>query len=88
MLTDAFRDADIGIGISKSRYRTDGSLFNLRRLQAETKVATDTIRDFLFADDCALNAASEVDMENSVDRFSDACNNFGLSQYEKTEVMH
>ena len=48
MLTDAFRDGDIGIGI---RYRMDGKLFNLRRLQAKTKVMTDIIRDFLHADD-------------------------------------
>ena len=66
MLTDAFRDADVGIGIN---YRTDGSVFNLRRFQAKTKVSTDTINDFLFADDCALNAATEVDMQHSVDLF-------------------
>ena len=45
MLTDAFRDADVRIGI---RYRTDGTLFSLRRLQAKTKVMTDIIRDLLF----------------------------------------
>ena len=56
MLTDAFGDGDIGIGI---RYRKDGKLFNLRKLQANTKVMTDIIREFLFADDCALNAGSE-----------------------------
>ena len=86
MLTDAFRDSDVGIGI---RYRFDGSLFNLRRLQAKTKVSTDTINDLLFADDCALNAASEADMQHSVDKFSDACDNFGLTiSTKKTEVMH
>jgi hypothetical protein len=86
MLTDAFRDGDIGIGV---RFRTDNKLFNLRRLQAKTKVMTDIIRDFLFADDCALNAASEADMQHSVDKFSDACTNFGLTiSTKKTEVMH
>ncbi|XP_063600380.1 uncharacterized protein LOC134776560 [Penaeus indicus] len=40
MLTDAFHDGDIGVGI---RYRTDGKLFNLRRLQAKTKVQEDTL---------------------------------------------
>lgn len=86
MLTDAFKDADVGIGIN---YRTDGSVFNLRRLQAKTKVSTDTINDFLFADDCALNATTEADMQHSVDLFSDACNNFGLTiSTKKTEVMH
>ena len=86
MLTDAFSDAYVDIGI---KYRTDGSVFNLRWLQAKTKVSTDTINDFLFADDCALNAATEADMQRSVDKFSDACNNFGLNiSTKKTEVMH
>ena len=86
MLTDAFSNADVGIGI---RYRTDGSVFNLRRLQSKTKVSTDNINDFLFADDCALNAATEADMQRSVDKFSEACNNFGLTiSTKKTEVLH
>ena len=86
MLTDAFKDTDAGINI---RYRTDGSIFNLRRLQAKTKVMTDTINDLLFADDCALNAATETSMQQTVDKFSDACNNFGLTiSTKKTEVMH
>ena len=37
MLTDAFQDGDNGIPI---RYRSDGKLFNLRRLQAKSKVQT------------------------------------------------
>ena len=40
MLTDAFRDGDVKIDL---RYRTDGKLFNLRRLQAKTKVKTEII---------------------------------------------
>ena len=62
MLTDAFRDADVGIRI---RYRFGGSAFNHRRPQAKSKVTTDTINDLLFADDCALNATSEADMQCS-----------------------
>ena len=86
MLTDAFRDGDIGVPF---RYRTDGSLFNLRRLQAKTKVQEDTARDFLFADDCALNAATQSDMQESMDKFSKACDDFGLTiSTKKTEVMH
>ncbi|XP_070207983.1 uncharacterized protein [Littorina saxatilis] len=86
MLTDAFRDGDIGIALM---YRTDGKLFNLRRLQAKTKVTKDIIRDFLFADDCALNAVSEADMQCSVDMFSSACSNFGLTiSTKKIEVLH
>lgn len=86
MLTDAFREGDIGLTV---KYRTDGQLFNLRRLQAKTKVHSVNIRDFLFADDCALNAGTEEDMQLSVDKFSTACNNFGLTiSTKKTEVLH
>ena len=85
MLTDAFSD-DTGIPI---KYRTDGKLFNQRRLHAITKVKETVIRDFLFADDCALNALTEQDMQTTVDKFSTACDNFGLTiSTVKTEVMH
>ena len=86
MLTDAFSDSDFGIGI---RYRMDGSVFNLRRLQAKTKTKNDTINDLLFADDCALNSTSEEEMQSNVDKFAEACLNFGLTiSIKKTEVMH
>ena len=76
MLTDAFRDGDVGIDL---RYRTYGKLFNLRRLQAKAKVKTDIIRD----------AGSEADMQRSVDKCSIACTNFGLTiRKKKTEVLH
>ena len=46
------------------------------------------IRDFLFADDCALNAGTEQDMQDSMNKFSTACDNFGLTiSMKKTEVM-
>ena len=85
MLSDAFRDYEPGINI---RYRTDGKLFNPRRLQAVTKVKETIIRDFLFADDCALNANTEQAMQGDMDRFSASCDNFGLTiSTKKTEVM-
>ena len=86
MLTDAFRDCEDGIHL---RYRTDGKLHNLRRLQAVTKVKETVIRDFLFADDCALNASTEQMMQREMDCFSKACDNFGLTiSTKKTEVMY
>ena len=63
MLSHAFQDGDSGVGF---HFRTDGSLFNLRRLQAKTKVQKDTARDFLYADDCALIASTQSDMQGSM----------------------
>ena len=55
-LTDAFQDVDTGFPI---RYRFDGKLLNLRRLQAKSKVQTDVVDKLLYADDLAENAKSE-----------------------------
>ena len=53
------------------------------------KVKTDTINDFLFADDCALNSISADDMQQNVDKFAEACTNFDLMiSIKKTVVMH
>ena len=60
MLTDAFQDGDNGIPI---RYRFDGKLFNLRRLQAKSKVQTEELDEFLFADDMAKGAPTEENMQ-------------------------
>ncbi|KAI8483134.1 hypothetical protein Bbelb_391530 [Branchiostoma belcheri] len=58
---------------------TDGKLLNQRRLLALKKVKHTVLKDFLFADDCALNAKT--------DRFSGACDYFGLIvSTKKTEV--
>ena len=50
MLTDAFQDGDNGIPIW---YRFDGKLFNLRRMQAKSKVQTEMLDKFSFANDMA-----------------------------------
>ena len=45
-------------------------------------------KDLLFADDCALNASSEPEMQQSMNKFSSACDSFGLTiSTKKTEVM-
>jgi hypothetical protein len=86
MLTYAFRDGDIGTDI---KFCLDGKYFNIRRLQAKTKVQLYTIRDLLFADDYALYASSESDLQASVNKFAEACFNFGLTiNTEKTEIMY
>ncbi|KAJ1179731.1 hypothetical protein NDU88_004965 [Pleurodeles waltl] len=63
--------------------------FYLWRLQAKTKFEEDSGHDSLFADDCGLNAATETQMQQSMNRFSTACRNFSLTiSSKKTEVLH
>ena len=69
MLTDAFQDVDAGFPI---RYRFDGKLLKLRRLQAKSKVQTDVVDKLLYAE---KNAKSEENMQGAVDRMSKACDN-------------
>ena len=86
MLTDAFQDVDAGFPI---RYRFDGKLLNLRRLQAKSKVQTDVVDKLLYADDLPENARSEEKMQGAVDRMSKAFDNFQLTiSTKKTEVVH
>jgi len=82
MLLVAFKDCDVGIPV---RVRTDGNVFNLRRLQARTKTFVAMIRDLLYADDCALVAHSEAEAQQLFTRFCTAATRFGLSM-KKTEV--
>ena len=69
MLHDASKDNDDGIQL---KYRTDEGVFNLRRLKAKTKVKVATLRELLFADDCALNSNTEAEMQQCVNHFSRA----------------
>ncbi|CAJ0938707.1 unnamed protein product [Ranitomeya imitator] len=86
MLSDAFNNCEDGTQV---RYRTDGKLFNPKHLKAVTKVHETVIRELLFADDCALNASTEQQMQHEMDCFSQACDSFGLEiNIRKTEVMY
>ena len=85
MLTDAFREENVGI---EFRSRTDGGFYKPQRLRTQSKVLLDILRDLLFADDCALSASTAEDMQRMVDLFAQACANFGLTiSIIKTEVM-
>ena len=86
MLHDASKYNDDGIQL---KYRTDGGVFNLRRLKANTNVQIVTLRELLFADDCALNRNTDAEMQQCVNHFSRASDNFGFTiSTNKTDVMH
>ncbi|KAK2573141.1 RNA-directed DNA polymerase from mobile element jockey [Acropora cervicornis] len=85
MLREAKEDLYEGVYI---RFRTDGSVFNLRRLLSRTKTLEQLILDLLFADDCALLAHTEEALQTVVNRFAKAAKAFGLTiSLKKTEVL-
>ncbi|KAL6484915.1 hypothetical protein MHYP_G00069600 [Metynnis hypsauchen] len=85
VLNHAIRDIEDGVYL---RYRLDGSLFDLRRLNAKTKTIERLILEALFADDCALMAHTELAIQRIVDKFAEASRLFGLTiSLGKTEVL-
>ncbi len=66
MLENALSENTDGVYL---RVRTDGSLFNIARLRAKTKVREQLIRDLLFADDCGLFAHSVTDLQRLMNCF-------------------
>ena len=85
MLSAALSQTETGV---KIHYRTDGDFFNLHRLKSYTRMTRAIVRDCLFADDCALAAHSEVDLQELADCFATAAKSFGLTvSIKKTEVL-
>jgi len=69
-------------------FRTDGNIFNLRCLQAKTKLHCQVIRELLFADDCVLLVHTENELQQLFDQFSAAARHFGLTvNLKKTQVL-
>ena len=86
MLLEAKEDLPDGIYI---RFRTDGNLFNLRRLLTRTKTIEELITELLFADDFTLLVHSKETLQYMVNHFSDSTKNFGLNiSLKKTEVLY
>ena len=86
MLTDAFQDDDNGIPI---RYRFDGKLSNLRKLQYKFKVQTEVLDEFLFTDDMAKDSPTEEKMQKGVDQVSDSCNSYEITiSIKKTKIVY
>ena len=84
-----FREAkeDLPDGIY-TRFRTDGRVFNFRRLLTRTKTVEELITELLFANDCALLAQKEETLDHIVNSFSDVAKNFGHTiSLKKTGVV-
>ena len=68
--------------------RSDGKLYNITRLRGNTTVCVTIIRDMLFADDAAVTSYTEQDLQCLMDRFYQACKDFGLTiSLKKTNVL-
>ncbi len=68
--------------------RRDGSLFNIARLRAKTKVREQLIRDLLLTDDCRLFVHLVIDLQRLMNCFAVSASAFGLTiSASQTEVM-
>jgi hypothetical protein len=69
-------------------FRFDGELFNLWRLSAKTKISKTTVVEFQYADDNAIAAQSEKDLQTVLDAFQFAYTPLGLTiNATKTKVI-
>ena len=67
ILHDAFRNCNSGAMI---RFRSNGGIFNIQRLKARTKLSLLLLRELLFADDCALIAHTEGELQSILNDFA------------------
>nr|VZI26411.1 unnamed protein product [Spirometra erinaceieuropaei] len=86
MFLDPYRDERPKIRVA---YRADGQLLNHNRMHFQTRVSKTTVHKHLYADDCAPNATTKGEVQESMNIFAAACENFDLIiNTEKTVVMH
>ena len=76
LLKQAFGKTTEGIFV---RTRTDGSLFNLKRLKSKTLTTQVLLQELLFADDAALVSHTESGLQTLVTNLSTACEVYGLT---------
>ena len=53
--------------------------FSNERLQAKSKVQTEVLDEFLFADDMAMGAPTEEKLQKGVDQVSDSYDSYDLT---------
>ena len=84
-LTHTALGEEAGIGI---QFRLDGNLFNIRRLQANTKTTVSNILELQYADDCAIVANSQRALQRALDVFHSVYSSLGLQvNTQKTEII-
>ena len=85
VIRSAFENADKGVSLLT---RDDGNFFSLSRFKAKSVVQRVVVRELLYADDAALCASSSEDLQELLDHFSAACDNYGLTiSLKKTVVL-
>ena len=85
LLHDVFRNCNRGAMI---RFRSNGGIFNLQRLKARTKVSLLLLPELLFADDCALIAHSEDEVQSILNDLATVVSRKGLTiSITKAKVM-
>ena len=84
-----FARRNAGNGSVHLVYRLDGSLFNLQRLKARTKVSHEHLSELQYADDCALIAHTAEDLQRSVTTLHEVYAELGLLiNPTKTEILY
>ena len=72
----------------KFQFRLDGNLFNLRRLQAQTKTNIAHLLELQYADDCSVLAHSPEALQRSLAIISNIYQSMGLQiNVNKTEII-
>ena len=85
LLRYAFSESEEGIYLHTRR---DGSLFNLARLRAKTKMRKVLVPEMLFADDTAIRAHTETALQELINCFAHAYSQFGLTiSIKKTNIL-
>ena len=68
-------------------FRLDGDIFNVKRLQAKSKITNIDILDLLFADDTCFCAERADELQMILDKFNQVCKRFGLIISTKKTYM-
>jgi hypothetical protein len=70
------------------RFRVGSNIFKLSELKAKTLTSTTFLWACLFADDAAIFAKSEAELQKIISVFNEVCSAFGQEiSFKKTEVM-